>query len=148
MKYKTKNWTINGVEVKEGMFVEKGAKIELTEVEKEVEFFINVYNCRAYPCIYLNKQDGTAVAIGVPDELIPNYIDILVRGDVYKQGSITWSGRYEILSKKIWRWLKTKKIQKWVKETIEKEGLTPQEGQISNKGNIRKVNQKGVEWYG
>jgi hypothetical protein len=94
------------------------------ELVLEPEVYINVWNCRANLAVEFCLP-GTSAAVAIPwPRSLPKRVAKAIEDDIYAQGgAINISGRYEILSEKIWEFVESPRFQKWLRREAEQLGL-------------------------
>ena len=95
---------------------------EVREIILEPEFYYSVWNCSVSLIASFFKNDLSSIQIVYPD--LPPHVTNAVLDDINDQGgAINISGLYEITSSKVWRFIKSKKFQRWLEEEAIKHGI-------------------------
>jgi hypothetical protein len=99
------------------------------ELVLKPDVYIFVRNCRA--CLAVEFcMPGTASAIMTPwPYKLPKRVVKAMERDILEQGGgLTMSGRYEILSSVIWKYVESPRFQEWLRRKAEELGLEVVEG--------------------
>jgi hypothetical protein len=133
IRYRVKTFTVNGVPL--GRLISERARVGLSTyyphdlpglVEQEVELvpdvFIYVWNRNFAIGASFEIGGGKEEEVFYPHPLSKRVEEAALR-DISKQGSLTWSGRYKIISPTLRRFVEGPKFQRWLREEAERLGL-------------------------
>jgi hypothetical protein len=133
LRYRVKTFVTGGMPV--GRFILERAQRGLTTqfpqdfpsleekvIEVEPAIFLFVWNRRVAIGVAFEIEGGKEIEVFYPHPL-PKRVEEAVYKDVYRQGSLTWSGRYKILSPTIRRFVESEKFQGWLREEATRLGL-------------------------
>jgi hypothetical protein len=92
------------------------------EIILEPEFWYSVWDCKVSLIALFYKNDLSQIQITYPE--LPNYVYELAVRDLARQGgAINISGIYHVLSSKIFKFIESKKFQKWLENEAQKRGI-------------------------
>jgi hypothetical protein len=95
---------------------------EARELILEPEFYYSVWNCSISLVASFFKNNLSSIQIAYPEP--PLYVVDAALDDIYRQGrALNISGLYQITSSKVWRFIKSKKFQRWLEEEAKKHGI-------------------------
>jgi hypothetical protein len=92
------------------------------EIILEPEFLYFVWNCYISLIAVFYKPNLSEIQIVYPE--LPNYVYKVAVKDIERQGgAINISGIYHILSSKVFKFIESKKFQKWLEKEAQKHGI-------------------------
>jgi len=92
------------------------------EIILEPEFWYSVWNCHVSLIATFYKDNLSEIQIAYSE--LPTYVYEAAIKDINRQGGvINISGIYHILSSKVFKFIESKKFQKWLEKEAERHGI-------------------------